>query len=166
MNHYQRLFYSLLGSCLLLLVAACSSPTGSNPVTSSSSTANPDPAVTATSIVVTSPLPTQAPVLTVTFGCKSGGKEGFFADQSHAFACVHTLPGASLTISVSYCNGSIDQSSSLKGTFTANSTGYYEWDWKPLASCQHGPTYWSGKATVTARLSGQTATSESSFQGD
>jgi hypothetical protein len=59
-----------------------------------------------------------------------------------------------------------DQSSSLKGTFTADSMGYYEWNWKPLVSCQNGPTYWSGKATVTARLSGQTATGESSFQGD
>jgi hypothetical protein len=166
MNHYQHLFYSLLGSCLLLLGGACSSTTGSNPVTLASSTAHPGPTVTATSMVMTTPLPTQTPVLTVTFGCHSGSKEGFFADQSHAFACVRTLPGASLTISVSYCNGNIDQSSSLKGTFTADSTGYYQWDWKPLASCQNGPTYWSGKATVTARLDGQTATSGSSFQVD
>src|SRR5260221_9066635 len=44
--------------------------------------------------------------LTVQFGCKSGGKVGFSADKSHGLACVHTLPKAVLTISVTYCNGS------------------------------------------------------------
>lgn len=91
---------------------------------------------------------------------------GFFADSSHGKACVHTLPGASLTISISYCNGSSDQSGSLKGTFTADSAGYYEWNWKPQAPCQNGPAYWSEKAIVTARLNGQTASSESTFQAN
>jgi hypothetical protein len=156
MHRYQHLFYGFLGSYLLLLLAACGSTTGANPVS----------APTVTSIVTAPPVPTQAPKLTVTFGCKTGVKEGFFADQSHAFACVRTLPGASLTISVFYCNGKSDQSSSLQGTFTADSTGYYEWGWKPQAPCQNGPAYWSGKATVTARLNGQTASGESVFQAD
>jgi hypothetical protein len=160
----QRLLYGLLGICLLLLLAACGSTAVANPVSAPTSTTKPGP--TPPFLVTAPPVPTQAPKLTVTFGCKTGVKEGFFADQSHAFACVRTLPGASLTISVSYCNGKSDQSSSLQGTFTADSTGYYEWDWKPQAPCQNGPAYWSGKATVTARLNGQTASGESVFQAD
>src|SRR5713101_438876 len=150
MYRYHRLICGLLGGCLLLLLAACGSTTGSNAVSTPTSTANPGP--TATPLVTATPIPTQILKLTVTFGCKTGLKEGFYADQSHAFACVHTLPGASLTISVSYCSGNSDQSSSLKGTFTADSTGYYEWNWKPQAPCQSGPAYWSGKATVTTML--------------
>ena len=157
MHRYQYLFYSLLGSCLLLLLAACGSTAGANPVSTPTST--PNPGQTPTSLVTATTVPTHAPRLTVTFGCKTGGKEGFFADQSHAFACVRTFPGAVLTISVSYCNGNSDQSSSLKGSFVADSTGYYEWDWKPQAPCQHGPAYWSGKALVTA-------SGESVFQVD
>ena len=163
MYGYRRLMCDLLGSCLLLLLAACGSTTGANPVSPPTSTLNPAP--TATPLVTATSMPTQTAKLTITFGCKTGGKEGFFANQSYAFACVRTLPGASLTISVSYCNGNGDQSSSLKGTFTADSAGYYEWDWKPQASCQNGSAYWSGKATVTATLNGQTASSESVFQG-
>ncbi len=162
MYWYHRLICGLLGSCLLLL-AACGSLTASNPVSTPTNTRNAGPI--ATPLVTATSIPTQTAKLTITFGCKTGGKEGFFADQSHAFACVRTLPGASLTISVSYCNGNSDQSSSLKGTFTSDSTGYYEWDWKPQASCQNGPAYWSGKATVTATLNGQTASGESVFQG-
>ena len=111
-------------------------------------------------------VPTQTPKLIITFGCNGARKEGFFADQSHAFACVHTLPGASLTISVSYCNGDLDQSSNLKGTFRADSTGYYEWDWKPKALCSNGPAYSSGKASVIAQLDGQTVTGFYAYQAD
>lgn len=161
----QRLFYALLRGCLLLfLLAACGSTTVSDTNAASTSIANPGP--TATPLVTDTSVPIQAPKLTVTFRCKTGSKEGFFADQSHAFACVRTLPGASMTISVSYCNGNSDQSSSLKGTFTADSTGYYQWDWTPKAPCSNGPAYWSGKAMVTAQLNGQTSASESTFQGD
>ncbi len=115
------------------------------------------------------PVPTQvshAAKLHCQFGCKSGGKVGFSADKSHSLACVHTLPKAVLTISVTYCNGSVDQSSSLKGTFNADRTGYYEWHWMPQAPCQNGPAYWSGTARLTAQLDGQIATSESSFVAD
>lgn len=164
MYRYRLLIYSLLGSYLLLLVAACGSNTGSNPVSAPTSTANSSP--TATSLVTVTPIPTQTSKITITFGCKTGGKEGFYADQSRAFACVRTLPGASLTISVSYCNGNSDQSNGLQGTFTADGTGYYEWNWKPQATCQNGSAYWSGKATVTARLNGLTASSESAFQAN
>ncbi len=160
MYRYRHLFYCFLGSCLILLFAAC----GSNTSTGSGITVNPSP--TPKSIVTATTVPTQAPKLTITFGCKTGIKEGFYADQSHAFACVHTLPGASLAISVSYCNGSVDQSSALKGTFTADSTGYYEWRWAPQATCTGGPAYWSGTATVTAQLNGQTASSGSHFQAN
>lgn len=164
MNRYHRLMYGLLGSCLLLLLAACGSTPGSSPVSAPTGTLNPG--LTATPLVTATPIPTQTAKLTVTFGCKTGVKEGFFADQSHAFACARTLPGAALTISVSYCNGNSDQSNRLKGTFTADSTGYYEWDWKPQAPCQNGSAYWRGKAIVTASLGGQTASGESVFQAD
>ncbi len=160
MYRYQLLLYGLLGIGLLLLLAACGSTAGANPVSAPTSTTHPGP--TATSLVTAIPVPMQALRLTVAFGCKTGVKEGFFADRSHAFACARTFPGATLTISVSYCNGNSDQRSSLQGTFTADSTGYYEWDWKPQAPCQNGPAYWSGKA----RLNGQTASGESVFQAD
>lgn len=162
MIRYRRLLYGLPGVCLLLLLAACGSSTGSNPASSPTSTRNAGP--TATPPVTATSMPTQTAKLSIAFSCKSGGKEGFYADQSRAFACVRTLPGAALTIAVSYCNGNRDQSSSLQGTFTADSAGYYEWNWKPQAQCQNGPAYWSGKATVTATLNGQAASSEADFQ--
>ncbi len=152
------LFCYLLGSGLIGLLAACSSNASSNQTATAS-----QPVATST------PAPTQvshAAKLSVRFGCKSGGKVGFSADKSHGLACVHTLPKAVLTISVTYCNGSVDQSSSLKGTFLADSTGYYEWHWMPQAPCQNGPAYWSGTARVTAQLDGQVATSQSSFVAD
>src|SRR5258708_20805420 len=130
------LFCYLLGSGLIVLLAAC------GPDASSNSTAT-----ASQSVATSTPAPTQvshAAKLTVQFGCKSGGKVGFSADKSHGLACVHTLPKAVLTISVTYCNGSIDQSSSLKGTFLAVSTGYYEWHWSPHAPCQNGPAYLTG----------------------
>lgn len=160
MYRHRHLLYCLLGSCLILLFAAC----GSSASTGSGATVNPSP--TATSTVTASTVPTQAPQLTVTFGCKNTTKEGFFADKMHAFACVRTLPGASLTISVSYCNNSVDQSIALKGTFTADSTGYYEWRWAPQATCTGGPAYWSGTARVMAQLNEQTASSGSHFQAN
>lgn len=156
----RHLFSCLLGSCLLFLFAACGSNTSTGSVTTAEPTATPVATVQPTTV------PTQAQKLTIRFGCNGRSKEGFFADPAQAFACVHTLAGASLTISVSYCNGNLDQSSSLKGTFTADSSGYYEWDWTPKAPCSNGPAYWSGKATVTAQLNGQTATGFSVFQAD
>ncbi len=152
------LFYCLLGSCLIVLLAACGPNASSNSTTTAS-----QPVSTSTPVP---PQVSHAAKLTVQFGCKSGGKVGFSADKSHGLACVHTLPKAVLTISVTYCNGSVDQSSSLKGTFNADRTGYYEWHWMPQAPCQNGPAYWSGTARVTAQLDGQIATSESSFVAD
>ncbi len=155
-NHY--LFYCLLGSCLIVLLAACGPNASSNSTTTASQP-----------VSKSTPVPTQvshAAKLHCQFGCKSGGKVGFSADKSNGLACVHTLPKAVLTISVTYCNGSVDQSSSLKGTFLADRTGYYEWHWMPQAPCQNGPAYWSGTARVTAQLDGQIATSESSFVAD
>ena len=152
------LFCYLLGSSLIFLLAACGSNASSNPTATASQP-----------VSKSTPVPPQvshAAKLTVQFGCKSGGKVGFSADKSHGLACVHTLPKAVLTISVTYCNGSTDQSSSLKGTFLADSTGYHEWHWMPQAPCQNGPVYWSGTARVTAQLDRQIVTSESSFVAD
>src|SRR5713101_5734302 len=101
------LFCYLLGSSLIFLLAACGSNASSNPTATAS-----QPVATSTPTQVS-----HTAKLSVRFGCKSGGKVGFSADKSHGLACVHTLPKAVLTISVTYCNGSTDQSSSLKGTF-------------------------------------------------
>jgi hypothetical protein len=159
-HQYRHLLLFLLGSCFLFLFTAC----GSNTSASSATTARPT--TTAVARVPPTTVLAQTPKLIITFGCNGARKEGFYADQSHAFACVHTLPGAALTISVSYCNGDLDQSSDLKGTFMADRTGFYEWDWKPKARCSNGPAFWSGKASVIARLVGQTVTGFYTYQAD
>ena len=71
---------------------------------------------------------------------------------SQAHACVYTSPGAHLTIQVSFCGNKPDTSSALQGTFTANGSGFYEWIWKPQASCLSARS-----TTVTAQLNGQSA---------
>lgn len=142
----------MLVSCwLLFLFAACGSAvaTGSG---------NPTPTVT--------PISTQTtPVtkLVLTFECKGSFNPG----GTHEQVCVRTLPGASLTIQVTYCTGSVDQSPALKGTFTADKTGSYQWNWTPKASCQGNPPgasgFWKGTAEVTATLGGQHLTSSLAF---
>src|SRR6266700_1023883 len=122
-NHY--LFYCLLGSCLIVLLAAC----GSNASSNSTATASQ-------SVATSTPVPNQvshAAKLSVRFGCKSGGKVGFSADKSHGLACVLTPPKALLTIYVTYCNGNDNLSIRMKSKFIADSTGYSEWCWMPLA---------------------------------
>ncbi|MDQ2888194.1 MAG: hypothetical protein M3Y39_19170 [Chloroflexota bacterium] len=95
----------------------------------------------------------QAGSLVLTLAC-SGPKaqDGFHMNGSQAHACVYTSPGAHLTIQVSFCGNKPDTSSALQGTFTANGSGFYEWNWKPQANCL---STWS--TTVTAQLNGQSA---------
>ena len=69
---------------------------------------------------------------------------------------------------LTYCTGSVDQSPALKGTFTPDVTGYYEWNWKPQAICQGNPpgatAFWKGTAEVTATLNGQSASTSAAFE--
>lgn len=141
----------LVGSLLLFLLAAC----GSAAATGSG---NPAPTVT--------PVPTQTtptPKLVLAFECKGAFNPG----GTHEQICVRTLAGASLTIQVTYCTGSVDQSPALKGTFTADKTGFYEWNWTPKATCQGLPPgatgFWKGTAEVTATLGKQHLTSNLNF---
>lgn len=94
--------------------------------------------------------------------CVSGsGGFGATTDE-HERVCVRTLAGATLTIHVTFCRGNVDQSDALQGTFTADQTGYYEWNWTPKATCPGNPPgatgFWQGTAEVTATLDGQTGT--------
>jgi cystathionine beta-lyase/cystathionine gamma-synthase len=67
-----------------------------------------------------------------------GGSALVFASGMAAVTAVLgvTLPDAWLTIKVTYCTDSVDQSTALKGTFTADKTGQYAWNGTPEATCQ------------------------------
>ncbi len=141
----------LAGCWLVFLLAACGSAT-------TTGSGNPTPTVT--------PTPTQTPPLTqlvLTFECKGD----FNPSGTHEKVCVRTLPGASLTITVTYCTGSVDQSTDLKGTFTADKIGNFGWSWTPKATCQGNPPgatgFWKGTAEVTATLGGQHLTRSVAF---
>jgi hypothetical protein len=143
---------SLLTGCwLLFLLTACGSAT-------TTGSGNPVPKVTPVSTMTTSPTK-----LVLTFACQGG----FTPSGTHERVCVRTLPDASLTIKVKYCTGSMDQSNALQGTFTADKTGSYEWNWTPKATCQGNPPgttgFWKGTAEVTATLGEQSLTSNVSF---
>ncbi len=114
------LLHILAGCWLVFLLAACGSAT-------TTGSGNP------TSTVTSAPTLTSPPAkLVLTFECKGA----FNPSSTHEKVCVHTLPGASLTIKVTYCKGNVDQSTALKGTFTADKTGYYGWSWTPQATCR------------------------------
>ena len=150
----------LLAGCLLVfLLAACGTVTKTG-AGNSLPTATSYPSPTATTQAST---PTVQLVLT--FVCEQDFVSG---DQNHERVCVQTLPGAALTITVTYCTGSVDESPALKGAFTADQSGYYEWGWKPEATCQGNPPgsngFWKGNAEVTASLGGQTITSDETYE--
>ncbi len=136
-------------SCILLFaLAAC----GTNTPTEGAAT----PAHTATS--------SRAAPLTLKFWCNDNPGGGFFVIASRARVCVQTAPGAALTITVKFCNGTPDPSSELRGTVNADSRGYYEWNWPPRTDCKG--FIWRGEADVTARLNGQSTSGATSFFGD
>ena len=134
--------------------------TNSTPVVTTPTPLQPTPHAPAiVKVAVPTPTPTSASTftgrLTLVLAC-SGPKaqDGVSATNTHAKACVYTTAGASLTIIASFCNGKPDPNSALRGTFTANGNGFYEWDWIPQSSCQPISS-WS--VTVNAQLDGQTA---------
>lgn len=98
----------------------------------------------------TTPAATQPPALSIAFTCASGQL------HSSGKVCVHTQPGASLRITVRYCNGA--EAKGLHGNATANADGDYTWTW-PIGSACVG----TATANVTAKWQGQTATSSETF---
>jgi len=96
-------------------------------------------------------------LLKIIFSCSgTGTDDGIIITNSQAKACAYTLPGATMTISVRFCNSQPDSSSVLQGSVVADANGYYEWDWTPHANC-NGQANWGWNATVTARLNGSVA---------
>src|SRR6266567_2994563 len=131
--------WSLLSCSLWVLVAAC----GTNN--------SREPADTA---AFQTPSSHAAP-LTLDFRCHDSRAGGFYVNTSQARVCVQTAPSAMLTITVRFCNGAADPSDELKGSVKADSTGYYEWNWKPQPDCKGHPI-WKGDVEVKAHLDGQT----------
>lgn len=49
--------------------------------------------------------------------------------------CVHTAPGAALTITVTYCSGREARNIDLQGKRYADNEGNYMWTWVPETTC-------------------------------
>ena len=81
------------------------------------------------------PKPTAPPArLFITFTCADA------TDYSYGEVCVHTQPGAALTITVTYCSGRQATSLSLQGTSYADGSGNHRWSWEPETKCQGSAT--------------------------
>jgi hypothetical protein len=93
-----------------------------------------------------------AATLTLAFTCASGSIGGT------GQVCVHTLPNASVSLSVRYCDGNDAKGSGLRGATRADGNGDYTWRWKVTTRCAGTAT-----ATVTAKSSGQTVTQSTTF---
>ena len=78
-------------------------------------------------------------------------RDGFSVTNTHARACVYTTPGATLTISVHFCSGKADPSSILQRNAIAGVSGFYEWNWTPIADC-NGERVWGWNVKVTAQM--------------
>lgn len=112
----------------------------------------PKPKPTPTDTAVPAP-PTPPPAqLAIAFTCASA------VDYSTGRVCVHTDPGAALTITVTYCSGYTAKSASLQGTSYADGSGNHEWDWTPETKCKGTAT-----ADVTATWQGQSAENTDDF---
>ncbi len=98
------------------------------------------------------PKPTQPPQLFLSFTGASA------TDYAYGSVSVHTLSGAALSITVTYCSGYPATSGSLKGTSWADARGNHTWSWEPETKCKGAAT-----ATVTASLNGQAVSSTDNF---
>jgi hypothetical protein len=104
------------------------------------------------SITTTPTTNTPSPPLTLVFTCSSGTVGGT------GQVCVHTLPNASLTLSVRYCDGNLAKGKGFHGATYADNNGNFTWRWDISTSCVGSAT-----ATVAARSSGQTVTQSVTF---
>jgi hypothetical protein len=139
------LIASLLGIALLCshLPAIGSGSVGA----SGSATATAVASATAHATTTTTPLP-----FTLAFTCASG------AVKQSAKVCVHTQPGASLNLTVRYCDGSYAGGRSLHSSVTADSGGNFTWIFAVHTRCAGSAT-----ATVAATSAGKTVTKAKTF---
>lgn len=72
--------------------------------------------------------------------------------------CVHTTPGAAITVTVTYCNGLQAHNTDLQGTRYADSNGDYTWNWVPETTCPG-----TAVAHVTAGGSGGSSDASGTF---
>ena len=96
--------------------------------------------------------PTPSPQLFITFTCAVA------VDYSYGRVCVHTLPGAALTITVTYCSGYDAVSRSLQGMSYADGSGDQAWTWTPETKCRGTAT-----AVVDASWQGQYTSNSDGF---
>ena len=159
-NKFSRHFLGmLLVGCLSVVLGACGSSAGPGTTTG----AGTSPTATATR-AITLPTVTASPTrvvtpstrLNVAIACAGTKQNGYGMDVIHGKVCAQTLAKATLSIQVIYCGGKPDPSQVLQGTVTADTNGFYEWNWTPQPDCK-GQRIWAWKVTITAQLNGQTA---------
>ncbi len=75
-----------------------------------------------------------APRLSVVFTCAQA------VDYRSGQVCVHTQPGAALTIRVRYCTGAYAVSRSLQGVQFSDRLGNHMWSWVPNTRCRGAAT--------------------------
>lgn len=103
--------------------------------------------------VPTQPIqPTPVPSLSLVF---TGANA---VDYSQGIVGIHTLPGAALTITVTYCSGHEAVSNSLRGTSYADGGGNHTWTWIPETKCRGTAT-----ADVIASDNGQSIEQADNF---
>lgn len=92
------------------------------------------------------------PAFALAFTCASG------AVKQTARVCVHTIPSATLTITVRYCDGSYAGGKDLHGSYTPDRSGNFIWIFAVHTRCAGTAT-----ATVTAKSAGKTVTQSKKF---
>ena len=118
--------------------------------TSSSVTATPGAARTPTSTAPSAATNPASVPLTLAITCASGSL------HSTGKVCAHTLPSATLSITVRYCDGTYAKG--LHSAAVADASGNYTWSWPVRMACVGSAT-----ATVTAKLNGAAITATQSF---
>lgn len=134
------------------LAATGSGTTLTGDATALPATALATPTITSSTLTPAAATATPLPPFTVAFTCASGAIGG------QGQVCVHTQPGAILTIRVQYCDGSIAGGKSLQGIAHADGSGDYTWRWSVKTSCVGTAT-----ATVTAKSAGQSIIQSTTF---
>jgi len=133
----NRAFFILMSVIAILVLAAC----GSSP-----------PAQSGISTPMTKPTPTSESASTQSSTQQVFVSISSTSTQDSSSIKVHTLPGAEITIELTYCGHS------TKETKHADSAGDYTLNWRPDTKCGG-----MASATVTASSNGQSATSSTSF---
>jgi hypothetical protein len=167
----RKLHVAIAAGALLLVCVCCgsgvgafvtqpSSPTAAqqagqySPVVTRQPTHLAAPPKAATATPTAAPTATETPTplsLTIAITCAQA------SDYASGHVCVHTAPGAALTITVTYCSGRPAKSSSL-GPATADSAGNHTWTWTPQTNCKGQAT-----ADVSASLNGDYAVASQQF---